>query len=378
MNRNKYAFLMVIGFIMALIVYPSAAQDATPAPDSRVIHQDMVIAPVTVATINGDNVNVRAEPARTGTLITQYDRGAVLEVVSRQDDWVEVRLLSGTGWIARSLVTVAEVDRPRLPDPAPEVLAAIEEARPLSGGNASWKPFEWDVGDLALLLVPAGCFIMGEGRDTFEYCFDTPFWIDKYEVTNGQFDSLGGVAGRAGSWSDADRPRERITWFEARAFCELRDSRLPTEAELEFAARGPSALAFPWGNQFDGDRVVYRRNSNNETAPVGSRPRGKSWVGALDMSGNVMEWTSSFWGGPRDPNEQWAWSGTGTGDYPYDPTDGREADTGSRTDVTRVLRGGSLNYDEFHLHSVDRLRFNPDDWNYYIGFRCARSIESGG
>lgn len=369
MRHSKYTFFVTVGLLLGAVlpIHTSVAQDA------RVIHQDMVIAPVTVATINGNNINVRGEPSRSGDILTQYNQGASLEVVSEQDDWVEVRLLSGTGWIARSLLIVAEVDRPRFPEPALEVLAAIDEARAFDGRNAAWEPFEWVVGEVSMMLVPPGCFDMGEMPDAFDICFDAPFWVDKYEVTNGQFASLGGTAGRAGSWSAAGRPRERITWFEARSFCELRDSRLPTEAEWEYAARGPSNLAFPWGNQYYENNVVERENSGNETSEVGLRPEGASWVGAQDMSGNVMEWTSSFWGGPADSDAQWAWSGTGTGDYPYDATDGREADTGSRSDVTRVLRGGSLNYGSYQSRPVYRFRLNPDDWNYYIGFRCVRS-----
>ncbi|MCB9454005.1 MAG: SUMF1/EgtB/PvdO family nonheme iron enzyme [Anaerolineaceae bacterium] len=377
MSRKKCVFFLLI-CLLALLVYPSAAQDTTPAPDSRVIHQDMVITPVKVATINGNNINVRSAPSRSGDILTQFDQGATLKVVSEQDGWVEVKLLNGTGWIAQSLVTVAEVERPRFSEPTPEVQAAIDEARAFTGRNSDWEPFEWVVGDISLMLVPKGCFKMGEMPNAFEVCFDAPFWVDKYEVTNGQFASLGGEAGRAGAWSDDDRPRERINWFEARAFCELRDSRLPTEAEWEYAARGPSALRYPWGGPFIGDYAVNKDNSDNETAPVGSRPRGRSWVGAQDMTGNVMEWTTSIWGGPADPDAQWAWSGTGYGDYPYDASDGREADTGSRTDVTRVLRGGSLNYGEYQSQSVFRFRFNPDNWNYYIGFRCVRSIDDNG
>ncbi len=375
MCQRKYTVFVMVGLLLgaALIIQTSIAQDSTSTPDSRVVRQDMVTAMVEIATINGDSVNVRSQPSRVGDILTQYDRGATLEIISQQDDWVEVKLLSGTGWIARSLVTVAEVERLRFPEPAPAVQAALDEARAFEGRNSNWEPFEWVVGDISMMLVPAGCFKMGEVPDAFEVCFDAPFWVDKYEVTNGQFASLGGTAGRTGSWSDADRPRERITWFEARRFCELRDSRLPTEAEWEYAARGPSALRYPWGSPFIVVNSVNKDNSDNETAPVGSHPHGSSWVGTQDMSGNVLEWTSSFWGGPEDPNSQWAWSGTGTGDYPYDATDGREADTGSRTDVTRVLRGGSLNYGGYQSQSTYRLRFNPDDWNYYIGFRCVRS-----
>jgi formylglycine-generating enzyme required for sulfatase activity len=80
-------------------------------------------------------------------------------------------------------------------------------------------------------------------------------------------------------------------------------------------------------------------------------------VGADDMSGNVWEWTSSLY----EP-------------YPYAAGDGREADTGTSTDVVRVVRGGS-----WHDGLSDFLRAANRNWSLpelrdgNIGFRCARS-----
>lgn len=230
-----------------------------------------------------------------------------------------------------------------------------------------------------MVLVPAGCFMMGSTQQQVneqisaginrewaerqlpqhEQCFDEPFWIDKYEVTQAQFRRLGGTQANPPGFSGDDRPVERITWFEARDFCELRDSRLPTEAEWEYAARGPDNLVYPWGNTWNASNTVWNRSSSQGTANVGSIPAGVSWVGALDMSGNVWEWTSSLFES-----------------YPYDATDGREADTGSRTDVLRVMRGGSwVSFNTGTLRAPFRYWVVPISWGYGIGLRCARSSE---
>ena len=81
-----------------------------------------------------------------------------------------------------------------------------------------------------------------------------------------------------------------LTWFEAEAYAAWRGGRLPTEAEWEYAARGPKSTVYPWGDAFDREEA----NVLNSVAPqpVGSYPTGASWVGAEQLSGNVWEWVA--------------------------------------------------------------------------------------
>lgn len=243
--------------------------------------------------------------------------------------------------------------------------------------SADWTPVVQDFDGVPMVQVPPGCFMMGmsdaEIDDLIQQygdqdwirafgpqhrqCIDEPFWIDLTEVTQADFERLGGVAANNSYFDGQSRPVEQITWFEARDFCALRGARLPTEAEWEYVARGPDGLVYPWGDEFVSENAVWSENSNDQTANVGSRPSGASWVGALDMSGNAWEWVSSLY----EP-------------YPYSADDGREADTGDRTDVLRVLRGGSLgNGNAVNLRSAVRGWYYPDLWNRSFGFRCARS-----
>ncbi len=254
---------------------------------------------------------------------------------------------------------------------------ALERAQNFSGSNTDWEPFVQTFDGVEMVLVPAGCFMMGSadneiaalvsqtGSDWYEnerpqhrVCFEEPFWIDRTEVTNGQFAAFNGQAADIPAFFGSDRPRERITWTEAQLFCANRGARLPTEAEWEYAARGPDALLYPWGSHFASDNLVWSEKPGTVTAGVGSKPLGVSWVGALDMSGNVWEWVTDWY------------------DIAYYGTlaDGAVNPPGPASGGGRVLRGGAWdNYDAADFRTAFRFRLNPDTTLGNLGFRCARS-----
>jgi formylglycine-generating enzyme required for sulfatase activity len=241
--------------------------------------------------------------------------------------------------------------------------------------NNQWTPQFKDFDGVTMARVPAGCFMMGLsasdiatfneefGYDWFTasgpqstFCFFQPFWIDKTDVTQAQFKQFGGTAAHSSNFTGDNRPVESITWFEARFFCAKRGARLPTEAEWEYAARGPDDLQFPWGNNWNPSMAVWK---TSQTADVGSIPAGASWVGAWDMAGNVWNWTSTIYDQTNFP-------------YPYKATDLRESS--SDTKSTRVVRGGSWrNNFTTNLRAAYRTGAYPDDEYDGRGFRCARS-----
>lgn len=172
--------------------------------------------------------------------------------------------------------------------------------------NDEWRPYSEEINGVEMVLVPAGCFMMGsedgdeDEKPVHEQCFDKPFWIDRTEVTRAKYKecvSVGDcIVKSTNDYSSQDiQPVNYIEWFAAYDYCEWRGGRLPTEREWEYAARGPDNLVYPWGNEFVAENVVYGRNSGNVIAEVGTRPRGASWVGSLDMSDNVWEWVSTIY-----------------------------------------------------------------------------------
>ncbi len=157
----------------------------------------------------------------------------------------------------------------------------------------------------------------------------------------------------------ADHPVTEVTWHGARACCEWRDARLPTKAEWEVAARGRAGAPGPGARS-------RRPPSGRCSAAPGGRPsrsgsaRPGRREGVHDLAGSLAEWTSTLY----QP-------------YPYDPADGREDpdDPGER-----VTRGGDYVFDTKPEHpTFFRSGFSraPQSGHRHIGFRCARSAETG-
>lgn len=152
-----------------------------------------------------------------------------------------------------------------------------------------------------------------------------------------------------------NHPVTETTWAGALAYCQWRGARLPSEVEWEAAARGIQGRPFPWGDAMPTPELVVIGQPSGTTLPVGSRPKGATPEGLLDMAGSLLEWTSSL----HRP-------------YPYRSDDGRENLTAPGE---RIVRGGNYIFDNTPDKLVARNRTvawrNPATGHRQIGFRCA-------
>ena len=209
------------------------------------------------------------------------------------------------------------------------------------------------------------------------------YLIDKYEVSNKEYGDFMKTKGHGAPayWDDPrlNRPNQPvvgISWYDARAYCEYRGKRLPTEAEWEKAARGPNGNLYPWGDDFDPAKVNYGK-THDATMPVDSYPEGASYYGLYHMAGNVFEWVLDWYDphyysqlepmvnptGPAKP----VWIG-GTGTYVDLLTLGEK----------RVIRGGSWIAPQGTARTTHRFWNHPLNNSYGVGlgFRCAKTAPS--
>jgi formylglycine-generating enzyme required for sulfatase activity len=163
------------------------------------------------------------------------------------------------------------------------------------------------------------------------------------------------------NWGKPGKERHPVNCVDAvqaEAYCAFVGKRLPTEDEWDYAARGPDGRKYPWKEGPPGAQLCWSGEGNDAgkgnrqgTCPVGQFPAGASQSGALDMAGNVWEWTASA----------------------YCPYDKRACG-----DARRVIRGGGWNnlVPEF-VRAQDRSKEATKTRNDNIGLRCARTLAPG-
>ncbi len=228
-----------------------------------------------------------------------------------------------------------------------------------AGGTAAASPSP-SVAPAGMVFIPGGTINMGrEGGDEFERPIHSvtvaPFFIDRNEVSNEEYERFITVTGRAAPshWQDgrfrpeqARLPVVNVTWQDAAEYAKWAGKRLPTEAEWEFAARGTEGRIYPWGPLWESGRANTKEAGRGRVASVGSFPQGASQYGVLDMCGNVWEWTAS--------------------ELTHYGEDNRVLAPG------RVIRGGAWDVARDRSTATYRGVVQPDRAYAKTGFRCVK------
>jgi formylglycine-generating enzyme required for sulfatase activity len=228
-----------------------------------------------------------------------------------------------------------------------------------------------------MILIPAGEFIMGTdirlSDEGPQHKVTLPaFYIDKYEVTNLQYKKFNDETHRRSPRhfrnrtfpeGKADHPVTYVSWEDAKAYCEWAGKRLPTDEEWEKAARGTDGRMFPWGDEFDIAKANtplrwQQAGQFGDTTPVGAFEAGKSPYGLYDVSGNVWEWTASW----------------------YKAYPGNDKPSESYGERYKTLKGGSWFDCSFYACGISAPVFNRAFFakrvkNDSFGFRCAKDAE---
>jgi len=233
------------------------------------------------------------------------------------------------------------------------------------------------------ILVEKGSFTMG---DTLKVTLTYNFYIGKYEVTFNEYDVFCSATGRSKpddrGWGRGQRSVIFVSWWDAIAYCnwlsgkenlpkaydsngDLLDKdgrvttdpskvvgyRLPTEAEWEYAARGGNKSR---GYKYAGSSTVgyVAWYDSSKTQEVGKKSPNE--LGIYDMSGNVWEWCSDWYGGYSSLAQT----------NPYNSTAGSY----------RVRRGGSWSNGSSDSLVASRSSYYPTHIYNDLGFRICRTV----
>ena len=208
-----------------------------------------------------------------------------------------------------------------------------------------------------MVWIEGGTFMMGSNDGSSDekpvhQVTMSGFYMDKTEVTQAEYERVMGT--NPSNFKGCPTcPVEKVSWHDAKAYCEKVGKRLPTEAEWEYAARAGTTTTYYWGNGSPDAYAWYNGNSGSKTHAVGQE-QPNTW-GLYDMSGNVWEWCSDWY----DENY-----------YSNSPSQNPQ---GASSGKSRVLRGGSWSCIGNYLRCAARGGDVPDARDSGGGFRCVRS-----
>jgi formylglycine-generating enzyme required for sulfatase activity len=216
--------------------------------------------------------------------------------------------------------------------------------------------------EMQFAWIPPGPFLMGgNGQNPnpqHRVTITKGFWMGVFPVTQAQWQAVLGY--NPSNFRGDDRPVEMVSWDDCQEFCKKlaeltgKPTRLPTEAEWEYACRAGTTTEYWNGNAEESLKKAgwYGGNSGRQTHTVGELKSPNPW-GLHDVHGNVWEWCQDWYGGLTTANQT-------------DPT-------GQPKGENRVVRGGAWNYDAPVCLAAFRNNYVPGTRSGSIGLRvCFR------
>jgi formylglycine-generating enzyme required for sulfatase activity len=267
---------------------------------------------------------------------------------------------------------LAEIDNPDTPPirrlEIGDELARLDDPRKGVGLDAESLPeIDW-------IEIPGGVFFYGENRE--KRVLPT-FHMARYPVTHAQYQAFIDADGyrdkhwweglaksfnspKEPGWTEPNRPRETVSWYEAMAFCRWLSNglsyeiRLPTEWEWEKAARGSDGREYPWGKIYRPGFANVNETTTHagptylvQTLAVGLYPQGTSPYGVEDLAGNVWEWCLNEFNNPVRVEQG--------------------------NNEARVIRGGSWSMAPYYARTLHRGRYVPETHSGSLGLRVVCS-----
>ncbi|MBR5106339.1 MAG: SUMF1/EgtB/PvdO family nonheme iron enzyme [Alistipes sp.] len=210
--------------------------------------------------------------------------------------------------------------------------------------------------NMKMIYVEGSTFSMGstaggsDEKPVHSVTLDS-YYIAETEVTQAQWRAI--MGNNPSYYKGDNRPVENVSWFEAQKFCEKLSAMtgkkyvLPTEAQWEYAARGGNkSKGYTYNGSNDIGKVAKYNSSDGHNNVKSKQPNE---LGIYDMSGNVWEWCSD-------------WYGSYSSSSLANPT-------GPSSGSNRVLRGGSWSNIAGNCRVPNRYSSGPSNRNGIIGFR---------
>ena len=178
----------------------------------------------------------------------------------------------------------------------PWILGGVEAGEEVLGPNG-----------VKMMWVPEGEFTMGSAdgkadeQPVHRVQITKGFWISETAITIAQWRRYC-VASKTPLRQHIlaptdDHPMSGLNWDDVDKYCRFYGLTMPTEAQWEYAARGPKGSKYPWGNQWSPALCCCdeNRDPSGFTCPAGKYLKGASWCGALDMAGNLSTWCADWY-----------------------------------------------------------------------------------